>query len=407
MRLPDRGLGPEEVVARMDVLKDGDADWRGGRTWSLVYPAGGDVDDVLRAAHDRYLFENALNPARFPSLRRMERDVVDMTAGLLHAPDGFSGSMTSGGTESILLAVKTARDRARAERDVTVGTVVAPVTAHPAFAKACHLLDLELVQAPAGDDYRVGADALRDLVDDRTVLVVASAPNYPFGTIDPVPAVAGIAAEAAVACHVDACLGGFLLPFWERIGLAVPPFDFRVDGVTSMSADVHKYGYATKGASVLLHRDRDGLRHQAFAFDRWPGGAYGTLAMAGARPAAPVAAAWAVMQYLGADGYQRLARAVAGTTARVLEAIASTGVLRTIGSPDMSVVAFGSDAVDPMAVGDRMDERGWHLDRQAPPPALHLMVSPEHAKVVDAFAGDLVWAAANPGTARGAEARYA
>jgi sphinganine-1-phosphate aldolase len=407
MELPRDGMAREDVLARMRERKRADADWRAGRTFSLVYPAGDDVDDVLRDANLLYLYENALNPFRFPSLRTMETEVVAMTTALLGGGDEAGGAMTSGGTESILMAVKSARDRARAEKGVTEPELVAPVSAHPAFAKAAHYLGLRLRQAPLRDDLRADPDAVAGLVNERTALVVGSAPCYPFGVIDPIPELAAIAAERDVWFHTDACLGGFLLPFLERLGERVPPFDFRVPGVTTLSADVHKYGYATKGASCILHRQADTVRrYQLFVWRDWPGGLYGSFAMAGARPAGPIAAAWAVMHYLGESGYLRLARRVLDATRRLQAGITACPELHLIGEPAMSVFAFGSDRVDVMAVGDAMDDRGWHLDRQQDPDALHMMVSPIHDGVVDAFLTDLRESVRTHGESRGRTARY-
>jgi len=407
MELPPRGASREDVIARMRERKQADADWRGGRTWSLVYPAGEDVDLMLREANELYLYENALNPFRFPSLRQMEDDVVAMTTNLLHAGEEAGGAMTSGGTESILMGVKTARDRARAERGVEKPQLLAPVTAHPAFAKAALYLGLEHVQIPIRDDFRADVDAAAELVTENTALVVGSAPNYPFGVVDPIPELAALAAERGISFHTDACLGGFLLPFLERLGEKIPPFDFRVPGVTTISADVHKYGYCTKGASVIAHRDKATLhRYQLFTYDRWPGGFYGSFAMAGARPAAPIAAAWAVLNHLGVEGYLRLAARIRETVDTLRAGIEGIRELTVWGDPVMSVMSFGSRSLDISAVGDVMDDRGWHLDRQTGPDALHLMVSPAHAEVVDRFLEDLREAVATRGASRGVEARY-
>lgn len=406
MKLPTHGTPSDDVFARMNELKIEDADWEGGRTWSLIYPAGKDVDDVLRRANEMYVFENALNPFRFPSLRRMEADVVAMTVDMLHGDVNSSGTMTSGGTESILMGVKTARERAAAERGITNPQMIAPISAHPAFAKAAKYLKVELLQAPLRDDLRVDVDAVAGLIGPNTVLIVGSAPNYPHGVIDPIEELAALAADNAVSFHTDACVGGFILPFLEKLGHPVPPFDFRVPGVTTISADVHKYGYCTKGASVIAHRDRATVDHQIFLYDQWPGGLYGSPAMAGARPAAPIAAAWAVMNYLGEDGYMRLAKVVLDTTLRLREGIEAIQQLHVWGKPDATLTAFGSHVVDIAAVGDVMDDRGWHLDRQENPAALHMMVTPNHAKIVDEFLSDLRDAAANPGRSRGVKARY-
>jgi glutamate/tyrosine decarboxylase-like PLP-dependent enzyme len=407
MELPKQGLARDDVLARMRERKTADADWEAGRTWSLVYPAGKEVDDMLRAANELYMFENALNPFRFPSLRIMEDEVCAMTASMLHAPEDFGGAMTSGGTESIIMAVKSARDRARTEKGIEKPQAVIPFSAHPAFAKACKYLGLELVQVPLCDDKRADVAAAAKLLNENTALVVGSAPNYPFGVVDPIPDLAALAGEREINFHTDACLGGFLLPFLEELGEDVPPFDFRVPGVATISADVHKYGYCTKGASVITHRSKAHLhQYQLFVYDQWPGGLYGSFAMAGARPAAPIAAAWAIMNFLGREGYVGLARKIRDTTRKLREGIGAIPELQVWANPVMSVLSFGSDQIDIAAVGDVMDARGWHLDRQQGPDALHLMVSPEHAKVVDQFLDDLREAVAHHGESKGVEARY-
>jgi glutamate/tyrosine decarboxylase-like PLP-dependent enzyme len=407
MKLPERGTSQAEILQRMRERKAADADWEGGRTWSLVYPASKQVDDMLAAANELYQFENALNPFRFPSLRSMEEEVCAMTAGLLHAPEGAGGAMTSGGTESILMAVKAARDRARAEKGILAPQLLAPYTAHPAFAKACSYLGLEHVQIPVGADKRADVSAAAELVCSETVLIVGSAPNYPFGVVDPIPELAALAAEREINFHTDACLGGFLLPFFEELGEAIPPFDFRVPGVATISADVHKYGYCTKGASIITHRSKAHLhQYQLFVYDQWPGGIYGSFAMAGARPAAPIAAAWAIMNFLGREGYTELARTIRDTTRKLREGIEAIPELTIWADPVMSVMSFGSTSIDITAVADVMDKRGWHLDRQNDPDALHLMVSPAHARVADRFLADLREAVADHGTSEGVQARY-
>jgi glutamate/tyrosine decarboxylase-like PLP-dependent enzyme len=300
--------------------------------------------------------------------------------------------MTSGGTESIFMAVKTARDRMRAERGIAKGRIIVPRTAHPAFAKAAHYLDLDFVQMPLGDDLRTRASALDGLITDDTVLVVGSAPAYPFGMIDPITELARAASDAGVPFHVDACLGGLLLPFLERLGYEVPPWDFRVPGVTSISADLHKYGYAIKGASVVLHRPKSNLQYQVFQFSDWPGGIYGTQAFLGTKPAAPIGACWAALQYLGEEGYLRLARETMDAAERLIAGIAAIDGVHVWGEPEMSVVAIGSREHNIYAIGDVLNERGWHFDRQDEPPALHLMASPRHALVVDEFLADLRYA---------------
>jgi glutamate/tyrosine decarboxylase-like PLP-dependent enzyme len=406
-QLPKQGIGRDALFEDMRKRKEQDADWHGGRTFSLIYPVSDEVDGILAEANKLYMFENALNPFRFPSLRQMEVDVVSMTAGLLNGPEDADGCMTSGGTESILMAVMAARNRAREERGVTEPEMLAPATAHPAFAKAAKYLGLSHRQIPIGEDLRADVKAAESMISEKTALVVGSAPNYPFGTVDPIPELAGLAAERGISFHTDSCLGGFLLPFLERLGHPVPPFDFRVPGVTTMSADVHKYGYCTKGASVVVHRDGTHLKqYQLFVYTDWPGGFYGSFSMAGARPAAPIAAAWAIMRYLGEDGYLRLAEDLLATTKKIRSAIDETEGLRVIGDPVMSVFSFTSDELEIGAICDVMDDRGWNLDRQTPPDALHMMLSPKHGSVADRFIEDLREAVEHHGTSRGVEARY-
>ncbi len=406
MKLPSQGSSIEAVVDKMKERKAEDANWRGARTFSLVYPAGEEVDRALREFNNLYLYENALNPFRFPSLHTMEKEVVAMTTDLLHGDENAAGAMTSGGTESILMAVKTARDRARAERGVTAPQLLAPVSAHPAFAKAAMYLGLEHVQIPLADDLRADVSAAAKLITDQTAIVVGSAPNYPHGMIDPIPELAALAAERGIHFHTDACVGGFMLPFLEKLGHDIPPFDFRVPGVTTISADVHKYGYCTKGASVIAHRHKDTAQYQMFLYDKWPGGVYGSFAMAGARPAAPIAAAWGIMNFLGEAGYLRLAGRAIAAAQKMRAGIEAIPELRIWGKPVATLTAFGSDSIDIMAVGDVMDDRGWHLDRQQGPAALHMMVSPEHDRVADQFLSDLRAAVAQHGESRGVAARY-
>ena len=391
-QLPPQGSSLEDVMDRLRSLQVNDGDYHNARTWGLIYNAGPDVDAVLQAAAGHTLLENALNPFVFPSLREMQRDVVSVAAALLNGGDDIGGAMTSGGTESIFMAVKTARDRMRAEKGIGKGRLLVPKTAHPAFAKAAHLLDLEFAQMPMGDDLRTHPSALDGMITPDTVLVVGSAPAYPFGMVDPIPEMARIASDAGVPFHVDACLGGFMLPFLERLGYDIPPWDFRVPGVSSISADLHKYGYCIKGASVVLHRPKANMRYQVWQFSDWPGGIYGTQAFLGTKPAAPIGAAWAVLQYLGEDGYVRKMRETMDAVEKLKAGVAAMDGIHVWGEPDGTVVALGSHTADIFAVGDVLNERGWHFDRQEGPPALHLMASPRHKLNVDEFLDDLRYA---------------
>ncbi len=405
---PTTGRPVDDLVASIRGSRGDDADWRTGRTFSLVYnPADPELERLHEAVAREYLHENYLNPFAFPSLMHMEREVVAMGADLLHG-NPRAGKLTSGGTESLFLAVQVARDHARDQRGIADPVIVLPSTAHPAFAKACHYLDVDELRVPVGADGRADLAATAAAVDERTALVVGSAPCYPYGVVDPIPELATLATDRGALCHVDACLGGWLLPFLERLGEPMPPWDFRVEGVTSLSADLHKYGWCFKGASLLLHRDPALLQLQYFLYDGWPGGLYGSATTAGTRPAAPIAAAWATITHLGLDGYLRLADQVRIAANRLRAGVEAIDGLCITGDPVPGVMEIASDGAaggpDIGAVADVMDDRGWHLDRQQG--GLHAIISPSHVGAADAFLADLADAVASHGESRGVEARY-
>lgn len=384
----------DEVVDALRAKRARDVRWREGRTFSLVYDGGPAVHEVAEAVATMFLHENALNTAAFPSVGEIQSEVVAATAGLLHGPTTAAGFMTSGGTESILMAVKAARERGRAERGVTAPRMVVADSAHAAFHKAGHYLGVAVTKVPVGPDHRADVEAMAAAVGDDTVLVVGSAPQYPQGVIDPIPGLAAVAARVGAWFHVDACMGGFVLPFMERLGHAVPPWDFRVDGVTSISADVHKLGYAPKGASVIVHRTKELRRWQTFVFDDWLGGFYASPNLQGSRPALPMATAWAVMHHLGIEGYTALTATTIAATRRIVDGVRAVDGLSVLGEPDAHLVATAADPaaarpVDVFAVGDALARRGWYLDRQAPPDSLHATVSAGNAPVVDEYLGDL------------------
>lgn len=407
--MPEHGTPRDELFARIRQTKTRDAKWDQGKTFSLIYPTGrDDVDEVLMEANNLYLYENALNPIRFPSLQVMEADIVANTGALVNLPAAGGGTMASGGSESILMSVLVNRDRARKERGVPVGAgnIVYPTSAHAAFAKAAHYLELEARAIPITAEFTADVDAMAEAVDDNTVLVVGSAYGYPHGVMDPIEDLSTMALQRGVAFHSDSCVGSFVLPFMERLGYEVPPFDFRLPGVTEMSCDVHKYGYTVKGASVILHRMSEWIGYQYFLYMDWPSGLYGTPTVAGARPAGPIAAAYAITNYLGMDGYLDLMAGLMATTEKIKAGIEAIPGLRIMGKPIGPLLTFTSDTIDTYAVCDLMDDRGWNLDRNTNPNGLHMMISPLHAQVADEFLADLRWAVANRGESRGVEARY-
>jgi sphinganine-1-phosphate aldolase len=406
--IPLIGLDRAEVMARLLAMKEGDQDWRGGRVFSLVYSAGDEVHELLQDALSLYSAENGLNVLAFPSIGTMQHDIVSNTATLLGADDpssggGVEGYLTSGGTESLLQAVKTARDVARQERGIPHPQVVVAESAHAAFNKAADYFDVELLRIPVGPDYRVDIDAMADACTDATIMVVGSAPTYPHGVVDPIADIAALAQERGILCHVDACMGGFLLPFLAQLGRFSDPFDFRLPGVTSMSADVHKYGYASKGVSVILYRTHELARHQVFATSDWLGGFYASTAMAGTRPAGPVAAGWAALMHIGLEGYLELTRTAHDAARELRAGIESIDGVEVRGDPPTTVMAFGAanpDALDIFAVGEKLAAQGWYLDRQNRPDSLHATVHAGSAATVPYLVRDLRRAIKTTGSAR-------
>jgi glutamate/tyrosine decarboxylase-like PLP-dependent enzyme len=390
--LPETGQDKSQLLQEMQAHADGDANWRDGKTWSLVYHLGKEHDDFIKSAYMTFFSENFLNPMAFKSLKRFETEVVRMTADLLQGDDSVVGTMTAGGTESILMAIKTYRDRARAmKKGGKRPNMIVPHSIHVAFDKAAKYFDVEIIKAPLGPDYAVDVAAVKKLINRNTILLVGSAPAYPQGVIDPIRELGELAMANDLPLHVDSCVGGFMLPFLRALGRDITDFDFSVPGVTSISADVHKYGYAAKGASVILYRDMSYLRHQFFICHDFPGGIFASPAMLGTRPGGAVAAAWAAMMSIGFEGYKHIAQETIAITDKLREGIDAIDGLEVLGNPAMSVFSYHStDAkVNIHAVGDQMEAKGWHDDRQQKPDSLHAMVTPNHAQAMEQYLSDL------------------
>ncbi|MEU6782435.1 aspartate aminotransferase family protein [Nonomuraea angiospora] len=368
------GRTTEELLAEVARLRSHDLPVRGGQVTAYVYDTGRpEVHEAAARAYSEMLEVNCLDPTAFPSVVEMERQVVGAVADLL---GGGHGIFTSGGTESIMLAVKAARDAARRARP----NLVLAVSAHPAFHKAAHYLGVEVVAVPVDlETYKVRARDVADAIDENTIMVVASAPSYPQGVVDPVEEVAAVAAAAGVPCHVDACVGGWLLPWLRAAGAAVPPFDLSVPGVTSLSCDLHKFGYAPKGASVVLFADPAMRRKAYFASAAWPGYTIVNATVQSSRSAGPLGGAWATLRALGTEGYLELGRATLEATVRLREGLARIPGLRVLGEPESSLVAFAGDGIDVFVLADEARERGWFLQPQLSyagiPANLHITVT--------------------------------
>ncbi|MFW9929122.1 MAG: pyridoxal phosphate-dependent decarboxylase family protein [Candidatus Thorarchaeota archaeon] len=389
--LPEQGISKEQLFQDIKELSKDDIVWKEGRVWSLVYHASDEHTEMLKKTYNMFFSKNALSPLAFPSLKKFETDVVSMTIDLLHGDKKCRGSMTSGGTESILMAVKTYRDWAREKfPHIKEPEMVVPSSAHPSFDKGADYFNVKIVKVPVDKKtHRADVRAMENAITENTILMVGSACDFPRGVVDPITELAAIASERGIGMHVDSCLGGFMLPFVKKLGYPVPEFDFSVPGVTSMSIDVHKYGYGAKGASLILYRKERLWKHQFSVYINWSGGVYISTTMRGTRPGGAIAAAWGAMKSLGMDGYLKLADKVMKTTKKIIKGIEEIPELYVLGNPIMSVLSFTSDEFNIFQLGDLLDEKGWHLDRIQFPTALHIMVNPHHADIVDTFLQDL------------------
>ena len=383
-----------ELRQEMLALKELDFDWRRGRLPAYIYYRDESLLALQQEAYSLFMIENALGKARaFPSLLKMERDVIAMALELMGGDESSDGIFTSGGTESLILAVKAARDWARAEgRFREPFRVLASETAHPAFSRAGHLLNVEVRRLPMrSQDFRADAAAFADAIDDHTIMLVGSAPHYPNGVFDPIGELGALAIDRALWLHVDACVGGFLAPFARLNGSPIPAFDLSVPGVSSLSADIHKYGFAAKGASLLLFRHGEQKRYGGFSLD-WVKGTYATDGLLGTRPGGAIACAWAVMNHLGLNGYQALAATTLETTDAFTTGIDRIPGLRVVRPYDLCIFTYGSkdSDLDINAVADAMSRRGWFVARGLKPiPSIQIAVNPVHAPIVDEYLNDL------------------
>ncbi|KIJ60028.1 hypothetical protein HYDPIDRAFT_32607 [Hydnomerulius pinastri MD-312] len=405
LSLPAEGKSVEWILAemaKMDNELGPHADWRHGKISGAVYHGGDDLSRVLVAAFERYAVSNPLHPDVFPAIRKMEAEIVSMCLRMYNNPEG-AGTMTSGGTESIVMAVKTYRDWAREVKGVTEPEMIVPATAHAAFDKGAAYMGVKVHMIPVDPITRkVNMKRVRRAINCNTIMLVGSAINFPDGNQDDIVALGELASRYNVGLHVDCCLGSFIVPFLEQAGLAegedggarykLYPFDFRVRGVTSISCDTHKYGFAPKGSSVIMYRDAALRRYQYYVTPNWTGGVYGSPSLSGSRPGALIAGTWAAMQYMGSDGYLQSCRQIVTCARLIANTItASIPALYVLGSPPASVVAFASKdpAVNVLEVGDAMSKKGWHLNALSGPAAVHIACTRLTLPLVDTFITDL------------------
>ncbi|KAJ7680658.1 pyridoxal phosphate-dependent transferase [Mycena polygramma] len=403
LALPEQGQTPEWIIAEMDKM-DGEmgsvTSWKLGKLSGAVYHGGDDMEKVIVAAYAKYCVSNPLHPDVFPAIRKMEAEIVAMTLKLYNNPDG-AGTMTSGGTESIIMSVKTHRDWARAVKGITEPEIIVPSSAHAAFDKGAAYLKIKVHSIPV-DPYtrKVDLRAVKRAINPNTIMLVGSTINFPDGNQDDIEGLGKLAAKYKIGLHVDCCLGSFIVPYLEKAGLAdgvdgkykMYPFDFRVPGVTAISCDTHKYGFAPKGSSVIMYRDAELRRHQYYVNPDWSGGVYASPSLSGSRPGALIAGTWAAMQYMGSNGYLESCRSIVTCARTIADTIvASIPELYILGSPPASVVAFGSKhpKVNVLEVGDKMAQRGWHLNALTGPAAVHIACTRLTVDRVDVFIADL------------------
>lgn len=412
--LPAHGATWTDLRQRMAEAASGDLDWRSGRATRNAWVASPQVHHVAEEAFRLFQWDNGLYPSSFPSLKRFQEEAVAITAGLLGGGAESTGTLTTGGTESNFQACVAARERARRKGSVPAGRVpriVAPRTAHPSFDKAAWYLGMEVVRVPVDEIGRADPAAMERAVDAATVMLVGSAPCWPYGCVDPIEDIAAVAAARGLWMHVDSCVGGFTLPFIRKLGREVPPFDLSVPGVDSMSADLHKYGFAAKGASVVLFRDEARKALTRFTFDDWPTGSYATEVFNGTRTGGAISAAWAVLHHLGEDGYLKLTGRMLAAFDRIKAAVDEIPSLGIFGRPHAAVLPVVGRGIDVFAVAEAMEARGWTVSRCKEPPIIHLLLNPLHADIADRYVDDLRAAvadvAAKSGAARSREVSYA
>lgn len=399
-QLPETGRSREAILREMERLSAMEEPrWRDGFASGAVYHGDKDYIDFLNKAYAINSQSNPLHADLWPSTVKYEAEVVSMTADMLGASrigpgrepeDRICGTVTSGGTESILLAMKAYRDWARAKKGITKPEMIVPTTAHAAFDKAAEYFNIRIVRVPVDDEYKADVTATRKAITKNTIVLVGSAPSFPHGIIDPIAELAELARERGIGFHTDACLGGFVLPWAEKLGYNVPPFDFRVPGVTSISVDTHKYGYAPKGTSVVLYRGLELRHYQYFKTTDWPGGLYFSPTFAGSRPGALIAACWAAMVSIGEKGYLEATRKILQTAELIKAGIAKIPELYILGKPLWNI-AFSSRTLDIYRIMDYMTGKGWSLNGLHRPASVHICVTLRHTQkgVAERFIQDL------------------
>lgn len=394
-QIPEKSQSREELLKILEDFKANDVDWKSGRSFGFVYDPGKEAMEFGKEAFLMYMTENGLDFTAFPSLLRFESELASMCAAHVGGDENVVGNFTSGGTESIMLAVKSARDYYRKYKpEIREPEIILPITGHAAFHKAAHYLCLKITPVPVRDhDLRADPEAVRRAINPNTIMIVGSSPGYAHGVIDPISELASIASENDLWMHVDGCVGGFMLPYYRRLGRDIPDFDFSVPGVTSLSMDLHKYAYTPKGASMVLYRNKKYRKSQIFACADWTGYAIVNNAIQSAKSGGPMAAAWAMLHYMGDEGYMEIARRKIEATDRIAAGIQAIPELKILSNPDMSMLAFTSDDINIFLLIDEVNSRGWYIQPQLrmdnSPEAAHISVNFGNVGLEEEFLKDL------------------
>ncbi|CEG67498.1 Putative Sphingosine-1-phosphate lyase [Rhizopus microsporus] len=392
LKLPSKGLTEEEVMNSLQKLSSlKRADWEGGKVSGSIYHGGEDLTRILSEAYRIFAVANPLHPEIFPGIRRMEAESVAMVLALYNAPATGCGTMTSGGTESILMACKTYRDMYKDLKGIRYPEMVVPVTIHAAFMKAASYFNIKLVTVPVDPvTLKVDIKKVSRAITKNTIMIAGSAVNFPHGIADDIVELGKLAKKHNIGLHVDCCLGSFIMPFLEKAGFPTTPFDFRVEGVTSISCDTHKYGFAAKGSSIIMYRDAKIRKYQYFLYSQWTGGIYASPSIAGSRPGALIAGCWAALMRMGEDGYLDTCKQIIGARRAIQKGVESIPQLHVKGNPIGPVIAFGAnEPLNIYDIGDKLSERGWNISAVQNPAALHVSVTLPWVNSADQFVKDL------------------
>ena len=396
MPFPQQGRQPDQILNDLQAYKGQDLDWQNGKVFAYIYDAGDEAMQLLKDSFSLFLTENGLDPTTFPSAMELEKDVLGMAIELVNGGENAEGSFTCGGTESLLLSIKTARDYCREHKPhITQPELLMPETAHASFFKGCHYFDIKPVVVPVNPEtFQADPEAMRAAITENTIMMVGSAPSYAHGVIDPIPEMGQVALDNDLLFHVDCCVGGMYMPFAKKLGYDIPDFDLGVPGVTQLSMDFHKWGYAAKGASAIIYKNGAEMRrHQIFAWSGWTGYSVVNPTIMSTKSAGPVAACWAIMNHLGMEGYLNLVKGTQEGSIKIRQAIAEIPELQLLGDPKGNLFSFSSDVIDVFALADDMKTRGWYIQPQfgyGPSPGnIHLSVGNGNLPKIDELTTDL------------------